>query len=83
MVDEQKTFSHSAEMAEHVNGAAQYMDALFGGRYVTKEQTRGMMDFLLAGTKRNIESCPFATQKEKEAEIHRREMLLKGLLWCY
>lgn len=66
-------------MAEHANGAAQYLAALLGGRYVTKEQTRDMINFLFAGTKRNIESCPFATQEEKDAEIHRKELLLNAL----
>ena len=66
-------------MAEHANGAAQYLGALLGGRYVTKEQTREMIDFLFAGTKRNIESCPFATQEEKDAEIRRREYLMRIL----
>lgn len=76
MVDNKKILLHSAEMAEHANGAAQYLGALLGGRYVTREQTRDMVDFLFARTKRNIESCPFATQEEKDAEIHRREELL-------
>ena len=76
MVDEKKILQHSTEMAEHANGAAQYLDALFGGRYVTKEQTRDMVDYMFAGTKRNIESCPFASQEEKDAEIRRREYLL-------
>lgn len=79
MVDNKKILQHNVEMAEHANGAAQYLDALLGGRYVTKEQTRDMIDFLFARTKRNIESCPFATQEEKDAEIHRRELLLKSL----
>jgi len=79
MVDEKQLLLHSAEMAEHANGAAQYLGALLGGRYVTKEQTREMVDFLFAGTKRNIESCPFATQEEKDAEIHRREDLMRIL----
>ena len=65
MTDEQKKLMHSAEMAEHANGAAQYFDALLGGRFVTKEQTRDMVDFLFARTKMNIESCPFASQEEK------------------
>ena len=76
MVDKKKILLHSAEMAEHANGAAQYLDALFGGRYVTQEQTRDMVDYMFAGTKRNIESCPFASQEEKDAEIRRREYLL-------
>lgn len=67
------------EMAEHANGAAQYLEALLGGRLVTKKQTREMVDFLFAGTKRNIESFPFATQEEKDAEIHRKELLLNAL----
>ena len=66
-------------MAEHANGAAQYLGALLGGRYVTKEQTRDLIDFLFAGTKKNIENCPFATQEQKDAEIHRREYLLNTL----
>ena len=79
MVDDKKILLHSAEMAKHANGAAQYLDALLGGRYVTKEQSRDMVDFLFAGTKRNIESCPFATQEQKDVEIHRRELLLYAL----
>lgn len=79
MIDNKKILLHSAEMAEHANGAAQYLGALLGGRYVTKEQTREMVDFLFARTKRNIESCPFATQEGKAAEIHRRECLMKML----
>ena len=79
MVDEQKVFMHTTEMAEHANGAAQYLEALLGGRFVTREQTRDIVDYLFAGTKRNIESCPFATQEQKDAEIHRRELLLNAL----
>ena len=59
MVDKKKIMQYNLEMAEHVNGAAQYLDALFGGRFVTKEQTRDMIDYMFAGTKRNIEGCPF------------------------
>ena len=79
MTDENKIAQYNVEMAEHANGAAQYLAALLGGRYVTKEQTRDMVDFLFAETKRNIESCPFATQEEKDAEIHRREYLMRIL----
>lgn len=38
MVDNKKILLHNVEMAEHANGAAQYLDALLGGRYVTKER---------------------------------------------
>ena len=79
MIDERKVLLHNVEMAEHANGAAQYLEALLGGRFVTKEQTRDMVDFLFAKTKMNIESCPFATQEQKDAEIHRRELLLNAL----
>ena len=79
MIDERKVLLHTAEMAEHANGAAQYLEALLGGRFVTREQTRDMVDYLFAGTRRNIESCPFATQDDKDAEIHRRELLLNAL----
>ena len=79
MIDERKVILHNAEIAEHANGAAQYIEALLGGRFVTREQTRDMIDYLFARTKRNIESCPFASQEEKDAEIHRRELLLNAL----
>lgn len=32
-------------MAEHANGVAQYLGALLGGRYVTREQTQDIIDF--------------------------------------
>lgn len=79
MIDEKKVLQYSAEMAAHANGAAQYLQALVGGRFVTREQARDMVDYMFAGTKRNIESYPFATQEEKDAEIHRRELLLNAL----
>ena len=79
MIDDRKVLLHTVEMAEHANGAAQYLEALLGGRFVTREQTRDMVDYMFAGTKRNIESCPFATQDEKDAEIHRREFLMNML----
>ena len=70
---------HNAEIAEHANGAAQYLEALLGGRFVTREQIRDMVDYMFAGTKRNIESCPLASQEEKDAEILRRGLLLNAL----
>ena len=79
MIDERKILKHNLEMAEHANGAAQFLGSLIGGLYVTKEQTREAMDFLLASTKRNIESCPNASQQEKETEIHRREHMMNML----
>lgn len=65
MVDEKIFFLHTAEMAKHANGAAQYLETLFGGRFVTKEQMRDMIYYMFAGTKRYIESCPYATQEQK------------------
>lgn len=79
MIDEKKIAQYNFEMAEYANGAAQYLSALIGGRFVTREQARDMADFVLAQTKRNIESCPFASQEEKETEIHRRESLMNML----
>lgn len=49
------------------------------GRYVIKEHIRDMDDFLFAGTKRNVESCPYASQEEKDAKIHRREYIMRML----
>ena len=79
MIEEKKIARYNAEMAEHANGAAQYLGALIGGRFVTREQARDMADFVLAQTKRNIESCPFASQEEKDEEIHHRECLMNML----
>ena len=67
------------EMAKHANGAAQFLNSLIGGQYVTKKQAREAMDYILASTKRNIESCPNATRQEKDAEILRREFLMNML----
>jgi len=79
MIDVREILKHNAEMAEHANGAAQFMGSLIGGQYVTKEQAREAMDFLLASTKRNIESYPNATRQEKDAEIRRKEFLMNML----
>jgi hypothetical protein len=78
MVDSEIILLHNTEMAEHANGAAHQRGALLGGRYVTKELTHDMIDFF-AGTKVNIESCPYATQEQKDAKIHRRENLMRIL----
>ena len=79
MIDEKKIAQYNMEMAEHADGVAQYLSALIGGRCVTRDQAREMADFVLAQTKRNIESCPFASQEEKEIEIRRRENLMNML----
>lgn len=79
MIDEREILKHNAEMAVHANGAAQFMSSLIGGQYVTKEQAREAMDFLLASTKRNIESYPNATRQEKDIEIRRKEILMNML----
>ena len=79
MVDERKIKMHSAEMANHITGAAQFMDSFARGKFVTEEQTCEAMDFLLASIKRNIESCPYASRQEKDEEIHRRESLMNML----
>ena len=78
-IDDIKILKHNLEMAEHANGTALFLCSLIGGQYVTKEQTREAMDYLLAATKRNIESNPNASQQEKDAEIHRRELLMNML----
>ena len=79
MKDIIKVMMHSAEMAEHANGAAQFLGSLIGGQYVTKEQTREAMDFLLASRKRIIESCPNAPRQESDAEIQQKEFLINML----
>ena len=79
MIDEREILKHNMEMAEHANGAAQFLGSPIGGQYVTKEHVREAMDFLLASTKRNIESYPNATRQEKDAEIQRKEFLMNLL----
>ena len=79
MTDEREILKCNMEMTEHATGAAQFMGSLIGGQYVTKEQVRETMDFLLASTKRNIESCPNATRQEKNVEIRRKEFLMNML----
>lgn len=79
MIYESEILKYNLEMAEHANGAAQFLSSLLGGKYVSKEQAREAMDFLLASTKRNIESYPNATRQEKDAEIQRKEFLMNML----
>ena len=79
MINERKIKMYDAEMVGHVAGAAQFLGSLLGGRYVTTEQTREAIDYLMAKTKRDIESCPYASQEEKDSEIHRREFLMNLL----
>lgn len=79
MTDDRKIALYYAEMAKHANGAAQYLKALINGKSVTKEQAREMADYVLAETKKNIESNPFASQEEKDAEIRLREDIMKML----
>lgn len=79
MIDEREILKQNADMAEHANGAALILGSVIGGQYVTKEQVRETMDFLLASTKRNIESCPNATRQEKNVEIRRKEFLMNML----
>ena len=79
MTDEKKIAQYNMEMVEHAVGAAQYLSALIGGRFVTREQARDMADYVLAQTKRNIESYPFASQEEKDVEIRRREFIMNLL----
>ena len=62
MIDEREIMKYNMEMAEHANGAAQFIASLIGGQYVTKEPLREGMDFLLASIKQNIESSPNATR---------------------
>lgn len=65
MIDEREILKHNMEMAEHANGAAQFLSSFLGGQYVTKEQIREAIDFLLASTKRNVESYPNATLRKR------------------
>ena len=85
MIDKKEILKHNMEMTEHANGAAQFLGSLIGGQYVTKEQAREAMDFLLASTKRNIESCPNASRQEKDVEIRQKEFLMNMLKnkWGY
>ena len=79
MIDEKKKAQYNMEMAEHADGAAQYMNAFANGKSITREQASDMADYVLAKTKKDIESNPFASQEEKNAEIRRRENLVKIL----
>lgn len=71
MVNEQNVYMHTTEIVEHANGTAQYLDALLGGRFVSKEQTHDMVAFLFARTKMNIESC-FLLHKKKRMKRYYR-----------
>ena len=78
-IDQTKLIEYNVEMAQHAEGAAQFLNKVLGGRFITKDQVRETMDFLIAKMKRDIESCPNATGEEKDAEIHRREFILNTI----
>jgi hypothetical protein len=40
MISEKKIAQYNMAMAVHINGAALYLIALIGGKFVTQEQTR-------------------------------------------
>lgn len=40
MIVEKKIAQYNIEMAVHANGAAPYLNALIGGKFVTQGQTR-------------------------------------------
>ncbi len=48
MIDNRKVAQYNAEMAENADGAAQYLSALIGVRFVTREQACDMADYVLA-----------------------------------
>ena len=75
-MDNRKIFEHTAEMALHSEGTAQFLNNLFCGRFITKEQARETIDFLIAKMKRDIESYPYATSEEKDEEIHFKESIM-------
>ena len=77
MIDKKKIAQYNAEMVEYADEAAQYLGALIGDRLLTKELNCDMVDYVLAQTKRNIESSPFASQEEKDAKIRHKEYLMK------
>ena len=65
MIDEKKIVQHYMEMTVHADGVAQYLNALFGGKFVTREQARDIADYVLAQTKRNIEVAPLFLKKKR------------------
>ncbi len=78
-IDKAKLIEYNIEMAQHAEGAAQFFNDILGGRFITKKQACETMDYLIAKTKMDIESCPNATREEKDAEIHRRELILNTI----
>ena len=73
MNDNEKALMHQLEMDAHSQGAAMFLYNLFGGGYITKDQARETMEFFKALMKRNIESNPNLTRKQKDNEISSRE----------
>lgn len=65
MIDERNIAMYNAEMVKHTNGTDQFLSSSIGGQNITKNLVREAMDFLLASAKRNIESCPNVSQREK------------------
>ena len=65
MIDEKKIARYNMEMPELADGATHYLGALIGGGFVIRKLASDMVDYVLAQTKRSIESCPSSSQEEK------------------
>ena len=65
MRDKKKITQYNVEMVEQANGAAQYLGVLIADSFMTRNQVRHIADFVLAQTKRNIESVPLFAVKTK------------------
>ena len=79
MTDNEKALMHQFEMAAHSQGTAQFIFNLFGGGFVTKQQTKETIDLCIAKMKRDIESSPNLSREQKDYEIAIRESWFNAL----
>lgn len=82
MIDYDKLNEHVLEMAKNADGgvklSAFMIDQLLGGTQKISEKTlHEGIEFTIAKQKREVESMPYASKEQKDAEKNKREFILK------
>lgn len=82
MIDYNKMNEHLLEMAKNADSGAKLLtfmvDQLFGGcQNISESSLHEGIEFAIAKQKREIESMPYASKEQKEAEKNLREVFLR------
>lgn len=82
MIDYDKLNEHVLEMAKNADGgvklSAFMIGQLLGGiQKISEKSLHEGIEFAIAKQKRDVESMPYASKEQKDAEKNKREFILK------